>query len=143
MIDYWNTSSQTLIRAFLSHMRLTYLSLGIASIIAMVIIYLFIHQDRWLDRIVYFFSALYSIPSYALFVLLIPFTGLGTTSATIVLVLYSEYVLLRTFITGIKEIDPMIIEAPLVLSLFSVGFVWHLLQLLELLQLPRPLMQAV
>ena len=39
---------------------------------------------------------------------------------TIVLVLYSEYVLLQTLITGIKEIDPMIIEAPLATqSIFS------------------------
>ena len=36
---------------------------------------------------------------------------------TIVLVLYSKYVLLRTLITGIKEIDPMIIEAALAMGM--------------------------
>lgn len=117
MMDYWNSASQTLIRAFLDHMKLVYLSLGIAFVIAILIVYLFINQDRWLNRLVYFFSALYSIPSYALFVLLIPFTGLGATSAMIVLILYSEYVLLRTFITGIKEIDPMNIEAAVAMGM--------------------------
>lgn len=117
MIAYWNTASNNLIRAFLTHMELVYISLSIAFLLAIFIVYLFINQDRWLGRLVYFFSALYSIPSYALFALLIPFTGLGTVSAVIVLVLYSEYVLLRTFITGIKEIDSMIIESALAMGM--------------------------
>ena len=53
---------------------------------------------------------LYSVPSYAFFALLIPITGLGETTAIIVLAFYNEYVLLRTFITGIREVDPNYIE---------------------------------
>ncbi len=117
MIDYWNTSSERLITAFFDHMGLVYISLAIAFVIAILIVFFFINQDRWLSRLVYFFSALYSVPSFALFALLIPLTGLGTTSAIIVLVLYSEYVLLRTFITGIKEIDPMIIESAVAMGM--------------------------
>lgn len=119
MIDYWNSANSRLIAAFFDHMQLVYLSLAIALVIAVVVIYYFINQDRWLGRLVYFFSALYSIPSYALFALLIPVTGLGEMSAIIVLVLYSEYVLLRTFITGIKEIDPMIIESAVAMGMTS------------------------
>ena len=44
-------------------------------------------------------------------------TQLFCNICTIVLVLYSKYVLLRTFITGIKEIDPMIIEAALAMGM--------------------------
>jgi osmoprotectant transport system permease protein len=77
----------------------------------MVIIYTCINKDKWLDGLIYFFSALYSVPSYAFFALLIPLTGLGTTTAVIVLTLYSEYVLLRTFTTGLRQIDPLIIES--------------------------------
>jgi len=119
MIDYWKSANSRLIAAFFDHMQLVYLSLAIALVIAVVVIYYFINQDRWLGRLVYFFSALYSIPSYALFALLIPVTGLGEMSAIIVLVLYSEYVLLRTFITGIKEIDPMIIESAVAMGMTS------------------------
>lgn len=117
MIEYWNSAYPRLIEAFLSHMELVYLSLAIALVIAILVIYYFINQDKWLNRLVYFFSALYSIPSYALFALLIPITGLGTSTAIIVLVLYSEYVLLRTFITGIQEIDPVIIEAAVAMGM--------------------------
>lgn len=40
----------------------------------------------------------------------IPLTGLGEKSAIVVLVFYSEYVLLRTFITGIQNVDADYIE---------------------------------
>lgn len=117
MIEYWNSSSQKMISAFFDHMQLVFISLAIAFVLAILIVFFFINKDRWLGRLVYFFSALYSVPSFALFALLIPLTGLGTTSAIIVLVLYSEYVLLRTFITGIKEIDPMIIESAVAMGM--------------------------
>ncbi len=117
MIDYWNSSSQKMIAAFFEHVQLVFIALAIAFIIAILIIFFFIQKDRWLGRLVYFFSALYSVPSFAMFALLIPLTGLGSTTAIIVLVLYSEYILLRTFITGIKEIDPMIIESAVAMGM--------------------------
>ncbi len=117
MMDYWNASSERLITAFFDHMGLVFLSLTIAFILAILIVFFFINRDRWLSRLVYFFSALYSVPSFALFALLIPLTGLGTTTAIIVLVLYSEYILLRTFITGIKEIDPVIVESAVAMGM--------------------------
>ena len=57
------------------------------------------------------FSVIYSIPSLALFALLIPVTGLGRNSALIVLTAYNQYLLLRNFLTGLDEVDPYIREA--------------------------------
>ena len=111
MIDYLVRYSDRLIDATVTHLQLVTISLLIAIAIAGVIIYTLIHNQRWLKRLTYFFSALYSVPSYALFALLIPVTGLGADTAMVVLTLYCEYILLRTFSTGIQEIDPMIVEA--------------------------------
>ena len=66
---------------------------------------------RFGDALMNLFSVIYSIPSLALFALLIPVTGLGKTSAIIVLVLYNQYLLLRNFLTGLREVDPAIVEA--------------------------------
>ena len=57
------------------------------------------------------FSGLYSIPSLALFAMLIPFTGLGLETAVIVLVIYNQYILVRTNIAGLDQVDSHIIEA--------------------------------
>lgn len=57
------------------------------------------------------FSVVYSIPSLALFAILIPVTGLGQLTAIIVLVAYNQYLLLRNFIAGLNGVEPAIIEA--------------------------------
>jgi len=53
----------------------------------------------------------YSIPSLALFAILVPLTGLGKTTAIIVLVLYNQYILLRNTLDGLNNVDTSIIEA--------------------------------
>lgn len=111
MIDYWSYYHTRLIDATLVHLQLVTISLIAALVIAMLVIFTCINKDKWLSGLIYFFSALYSVPSYAFFALLIPLSGLGTTTAIIVLTLYSEYILLRTFSTGIKQIDPLIVES--------------------------------
>ena len=40
-----------------------------------------------------------------------PLTGLGVVSAVIVLVAYNQYLLLRTFLTGLNQVDPAVMEA--------------------------------
>ncbi|WKL05236.1 ABC transporter permease [Paenibacillus amylolyticus] len=46
-----------------------------------------------------------------MFTIMIPVTGLGTTTAIIVLILYNQYILLRHFIAGLNHVDEPIIEA--------------------------------
>ncbi len=92
------------------HARMVLLALMIAFLVAIILIVFFLRKKNWMNGLIYFFSLLYSVPSYAFFALLIPITGLGETTAIIVLAFYNEYVLLRTFITGIREIDPNYIE---------------------------------
>lgn len=56
-------------------------------------------------------GALYSVPSLALFSLLIPFTGLGLTSATIVMVAYNQFLLVRNIVEGLNGVDSGVVEA--------------------------------
>lgn len=110
MITYWNENQAQMLQLTTEHAQMVLTSLLAALVIAVIIIALFLRKRHWLNLLIYFFSLLYSVPSYAFFALLIPVTGLGMTSAEIVLALYCEYVLLRTFITGIRHIDPNLIE---------------------------------
>ena len=56
-------------------------------------------------------SFLYTIPSIALFGLLVSITGIGLGSALIVIVLYGLLPMIRNTYTGIQEVDPEILEA--------------------------------
>jgi osmoprotectant transport system permease protein len=117
MINYWNDYHTRLIEAMFTHLQLVTISLLIALAIAIGLIFLFVNRPNELKSLTYFFSALYAVPSYAFFALLIPISGLGTTTAIIVLTLYSEYILLRTFSTGIKQIDSMIVESAVAMGM--------------------------
>lgn len=110
MIQYWQENSSQMINLMIQHAQMVLTSLLIAITVAFILIIIFLHKKNWLNGLIYFFSLLYSVPSYAFFALLIPITGLGQTSAIIVLAFYSEYVLLRSFITGIREVDPSYLE---------------------------------
>lgn len=110
MIKYWQQNSSQMMQLTIQHAQMVLTALLIAFLVAIVLIAIFLRKKNWLNGLIYFFSLLYSVPSYAFFALLIPVTGLGETTAIIVLAFYSEYVLLRNFITGIQEIDPNYIE---------------------------------
>lgn len=110
MIEYWKINWSTMLIDLQQHAVIVLASLGIALVIAGAMILLLMHRKNWLNGLTYFFSLLYSVPSFAFFALLLPISGLGMRTAIIVLTIYCEYVLLRTFITGIQEIDPALIE---------------------------------
>ena len=110
MIEYWKINWSTMLIDLQQHAVMVLASLGIALVIAGAMILLLMHRKNWLNGLTYFFSLLYSVPSFAFFALLLPISGLGMRTAIIVLTIYCEYVLLRTFSTGIEEIDPALIE---------------------------------
>ena len=70
------------------HALMVLSSLGIALVLALVITLLFLRRRNWLNSLVYFFSLLYSIPSFAFFSLLLPLSRLVIRTAIIVLPIY-------------------------------------------------------
>jgi osmoprotectant transport system permease protein len=57
-----------------------------------------------------FASVLYTIPSIAAMVLLIPLTGLEATTVIIPLVAYTQIVLIRNIVAAIRAVDPALVE---------------------------------
>jgi osmoprotectant transport system permease protein len=56
-------------------------------------------------------GTLYAIPSLALFVLLIPLTGLTLTTGIVALVLYTLLILVRNIVVALDGVPPDVIEA--------------------------------
>lgn len=56
-------------------------------------------------------GTIYAIPSLALFVLLIPITGLSLATGIVALVLYTLLILVRNIVTAIEGVPPDVIEA--------------------------------
>jgi len=93
------------------HVRLVGVSLMIALAIA-VPVAVAITRRPWLARPVFgVFSLVYTIPSLALFALLIPVFGLGFWTAVAGLAAYAQMVLVRNTVAALRGIEPAVLEA--------------------------------
>jgi osmoprotectant transport system permease protein len=88
----------------LEHLELVLLSVvfGFALAFAMALVS---HRRRWLvPTFTGVTGVLYTIPSIAFFLLLLPITGRGTTTAVIALTLYTLQIIYRNIITGLANV---------------------------------------
>jgi osmoprotectant transport system permease protein len=93
------------------HIELTLIAVGIGFVIAFAAA-LIAHRYGWFDTPFTVFSGfLYTIPSLALFQLLVPITGLTRTSAEIALVSYTLLILFRNILTGLRQVPEDVKEA--------------------------------
>jgi osmoprotectant transport system permease protein len=92
------------------HVAIVGLSLSIAACIALPLGY-FLSRTKWMSTVVIgAFSTIYAIPSIALLVILMPFTGLGARTAVIVIFLYAQFILLRSAVVSFQMVDPFLLE---------------------------------
>ena len=129
MIAFMQKSPEILINAFLEHVEITLMALALAVILSFLVTAVLVFYPKLREISVYLLSLLYAVPSFALFALLIPVTGLGKSTAVIVLVLYAQYSMVRTFLSGITGIDPAVREA-------AAGMGMNRRQLLFSIQIP-------
>ena len=95
----------------LGHLQMTGLALLIALLIATPLGFL-IARRRWLaGPILGALGILYTVPSLALIILLIPRFGLNRRSVVIALVVYAQVILVRNIAAGLGAVDPAIVEA--------------------------------
>jgi len=111
MIDYLSRHPERIWVPFVQHIQILLIVLVLSVALASLLTVLSIQWKGLGQALNHAFSVIYSIPSLALFAILIPVTGLGMKTAVIVLVAYNQYLLLRNFLTGLNEVDPAVIEA--------------------------------
>lgn len=93
------------------HVLMTGVTLAIAVVIALPLGVL-ATRIAWLKRpILGILGAIYTIPSLALIILLVPLFGLNARSAIAATVLYSQVILVRNVVAGLEAIDPLVLEA--------------------------------
>lgn len=93
------------------HLVLTGIALGVGLILSVALSLLAIRYRRTYTPITWITGVLYTIPSLALFSILVPITGLSVLTAEIGLVGYTLLILIRNIVAGIDGVDPAIKEA--------------------------------
>ncbi|MBE6469000.1 MAG: ABC transporter permease [Coriobacteriaceae bacterium] len=110
-LAYWADHADKFAEATLEHLALVGSVLAYSLIIATLITLLVRRSERVGQLVVAILGAVYSVPSLALFSLLIPLTGLGFSTAVVVMVAYNQFLLVRNFTEGLAGVDRDIIEA--------------------------------
>jgi osmoprotectant transport system permease protein len=106
--DHWGDTLQP---ALLDHLKLTGIAVSIGFAIAFAAA-LVAHRYRRLDHPIGLASDfLYTIPSLALFQLLVPITGLTVTTVEVALVSYTLLILYRNILEGLRGVPEDVREA--------------------------------
>ena len=101
----------TLGPALVEHIELTAIAVGIGFALAFALA-LVTHRYGFVEQPVGAISALlYTIPSIALFQVLVPFTGLSYTTIEIALVAYTLVILYPNIVNGLRSPTPDVLEA--------------------------------
>lgn len=95
----------------LKHVNLTIVAVLIAVIIGVPLGIFITNHKKLAKAVIGFANLVQAIPSLALLGFLIPLTGIGSTPAIIMVVLYSMLPIIKNTYTGITNINPDIIEA--------------------------------
>jgi osmoprotectant transport system permease protein len=93
------------------HTQMTVVAVGIGFAISTALALVAVRWRWTYGPITWVGNLLYTIPSLALFVVLIPITGLGFVTAQIALVSYTILILVRTMVTGLDSVPEAVREA--------------------------------
>lgn len=111
--------------ALLEHVKLTLIAVAIGFVISLAAA-LLAHRYRFAERpFVIFSAAVYTIPSLALFQLLVPVTGLTVATVEVALVGYTLLILFRNFLEGLRGVSPDVLEAARGMGLTRRQTLWR------------------
>ena len=134
VVDWgWLSDHRALVwQLTLQHLELAVLAVGIGVLISLPLAVLSYRHRRLYSPVSWVAGLLYTIPSLALFALLVPYTGLSTTTAEVGLVSYTLLVLIRNTVAGLDAVPADVKEA-------AIGVGYSRGQLLWRVELPLAL----
>lgn len=106
--EHWGDTLQP---ALIQHIKLTVIAVGIGFAIAFLLALVGFRWRVFDAPIGAFSDVLYALPSLALFQLLLPVTGITTTTILIPLVAYTLFVLYRNIMAGLNGVPADVLES--------------------------------
>ncbi|MFC3885635.1 ABC transporter permease [Bacillus songklensis] len=110
-MEYLLANYDRVFELFQEHLYLIFISLLISLAIAIPVGVIIPRFKVLHTPVMGILGMMYTIPSLALFALMVPFLGLGFKAAVTALVAYSQMILVRNIVTAVQGIDPAVIEA--------------------------------
>jgi osmoprotectant transport system permease protein len=128
VLHYFINNVNLILRLSLEHITITVIAVSISTLIGVTIGILITRYKKAAAPVIGIAGILYTIPSLALFGMLIPFIGIGIKPTLIALILYSQLAMIRNTYVGIVHIDSAIREAGKGMGMSH----WQFLRMVEL-----------
>lgn len=106
--QHWGDTFQP---ALIQHIELTVVVVGIGLAIAFLLALVGYRRRALNETLAAGSDILYTLPSLALFAILVPITGLGVTTIAIPLVAYTLFVLYRNIVAGLRGVPAEVLES--------------------------------
>ncbi|MPV49253.1 MULTISPECIES: ABC transporter permease [unclassified Pseudactinotalea] len=103
--------SDDMVELGLAHAAVVAVSVGFAAIIGISLGVLTYQHARPREIVLALSGAMLTIPSFALFILLLGPLGLGAKPVVVALTAYGLMPIIRNTVTGLQSVDPAIVEA--------------------------------
>lgn len=110
-LDYLERNWTEVVDHGSQHISVTVQAVVIATAIALPLAIIATQYPRLSSSIMGISGVLYTVPSFALFALLAPYTGIGRTTVLIGLVAYALLVLVRNMVVGLTSVDADVVDA--------------------------------
>jgi osmoprotectant transport system permease protein len=109
--DWLSTHVALFLSALLEHITLTAVAVGVALVISLPLGIAAQRSRAVRNPVLITFGIFYTIPSIALFALLIPYTGLTALTAEVGLVGYAVLIILRNVVVGLDAVPAEVLDA--------------------------------
>lgn len=123
--DYFADRRQELVDATVQHVWITVAAVALGLALAVPLALLARRHDRLESAVVGAATGLYTIPSLALFPLLVPFTGISALTVVIGLALYCLTILVRAVLDGLRSVPDDVVESAAGLGYSRLGMLWR------------------
>jgi osmoprotectant transport system permease protein len=111
LIDYLAENANHVFFLAQQHLEAVLISVGIAAVVGVGLGFFVESRPALRQASLSISGTLLTIPSYALFALMIPLFGLGAGPTIAALTIYGIFPILQNTVTGIAGVDPAVIDA--------------------------------
>jgi len=125
MIEFLQKHQNAVLNDFAIHVQLCAVALAVALLIALPLGILISRYSFLYTPVMGLLGAAYTIPSLALFAFLVPFVGISTPNALIALIIYAQFILVRNVVTGLRGVDPTVVEAARGMGMSAPQILWR------------------
>lgn len=112
-LDYLRDRQSELVDATVEHVVITVVAVVLGALIAFPLALLARRFPRLESSVLGVSTGIYTVPSLALFPLLVPFTGITATTVVIGLALYALTILVRSMLEGLRAVPDEVRESAL------------------------------